>query len=189
MIFTSDTHFYHKNVIEYSHRPFSSVEEMNEELIVRWNRVVRPKDIIYHLGDFALTTELTKIDQIIDRLNGRIRLIRGNHDKWVDRLDKLKFKHKIEWVKDYYETKYAVSPSETVKVCMMHYPLRTWNQSHRGSYNLHAHCHGSLDIENYTLGIRRLDVGVDSNDYTPITFSEIHRELSLRQNFTFHHGD
>ena len=52
--FTSDTHFSHCNIIKYCNRPFKDVDEMNKILIQNWNNVVRPDDIVWHLGDFAL---------------------------------------------------------------------------------------------------------------------------------------
>lgn len=81
MIFTSDSHFGHFNVIEYSGRPFTSTEEMREVIVNNWNHVVGKKDTIYHLGDFTLSTDLNYIDGILSQLNGKIRLIAGNHDR------------------------------------------------------------------------------------------------------------
>ena len=54
IFFTSDHHFYHSNIIKYCQRPFHSVEEMNEEMIRRWNSVVGVDDTVYYLGDFSL---------------------------------------------------------------------------------------------------------------------------------------
>lgn len=75
----ADTHFNHKNIIELASRPFSSVEEMNEEIIKRWNSVVRNDDIIYLIGDFILGGE-KESKNILSLLNGRKILIYGNHD-------------------------------------------------------------------------------------------------------------
>ena len=68
--FTADTHFGHGNVIRYCERPFASVEEMDEVLIENWNYVIRPKDTIYHLGDFTLTGK-EKANDYFSSLNGR----------------------------------------------------------------------------------------------------------------------
>ena len=77
--FTSDTHFNHANIIKFCNRPFKDVEQMNETLIANWNRVVGADDTVFHLGDFCLggAAEWTKV---LNRLNGRIYLIMGNHD-------------------------------------------------------------------------------------------------------------
>ena len=79
--FTSDTHFGHKNAIEYDRRPFSSLDEMEFKIIDNWNNVVKRDDIVYHLGDFSFGSPKKAWD-IIRLLNGHIRLIRGNHDLW-----------------------------------------------------------------------------------------------------------
>ena len=76
----ADTHFYHKNIIEYAERPFQSVAEMNDALVKNWNSVVSPEDIVYHLGDVAFGNRSNFVN-IIHRLNGQIILIKGNHDR------------------------------------------------------------------------------------------------------------
>ena len=77
--FTADTHFGHRNILKYCCRPFFDVEEMNETLINNWNRVVGEDDVVFHLGDFSVggAAEWTSL---LDRLNGRIFLVLGNHD-------------------------------------------------------------------------------------------------------------
>lgn len=77
----ADTHFYHKNIIDYCKRPFNSVEQMNIELIKNWNDFVSNKDTIYVLGDFALTNK-EKIKELCEKLNGKKILIKGNHDNY-----------------------------------------------------------------------------------------------------------
>jgi len=76
--FTSDTHFYHKNIIKFTNRPWNTVEEMNNALINNWNEVVKPNDTVFHLGDFAFTSN-GNWKKLINELNGKIYLILGNH--------------------------------------------------------------------------------------------------------------
>lgn len=75
----SDTHFYHRNIIRYCNRPFTSVEQMNQVLIENWNSLVKSSDVVFMLGDFALGNK----EQIIElgkQLKGQKVLIMGNHD-------------------------------------------------------------------------------------------------------------
>ena len=74
-----DPHFWHRAIINYCNRPFATVEEMNETLIKNWNKVVGKQDIVYVLGDFALCGK-DRIIEVGRALNGRKRLILGNHD-------------------------------------------------------------------------------------------------------------
>ena len=76
--FIADTHFDDKNIIPFANRPFLDIQEMNEHIIIRWNRVVQPDDIVYVLGDFAHISSDMK--NILEHLNGTKYLIRGNHD-------------------------------------------------------------------------------------------------------------
>lgn len=74
--YISDLHFGHKNAIKFDNRPFSSVEEMNEILVQRWNKVVHPEDTVYVLGDFFWKRKDMLI--YLPRLSGKIILICGN---------------------------------------------------------------------------------------------------------------
>ena len=78
--FISDSHFSHKNIIDYCNRPFLSIEEMNDTLIYNWNKIVKNNDRVFMLGDFALCGK-DKIIEIGQKLNGRKILILGNHDR------------------------------------------------------------------------------------------------------------
>ena len=86
--FISDTHFKHKNILEYEKeaRPFNTVEEMNEKIIDNWNHTVGIKDIVYHLGDFAFGKNNISIAA---RLHGRKRLVLGMNGKIQERCQQL----------------------------------------------------------------------------------------------------
>lgn len=79
----ADTHFNHKNIIDYCNRPFKDVEDMNETMIKNWNETVSNTDVVIHLGDVAFGNK-EDAKKILGRLNGRKILIRGNHDLWSD---------------------------------------------------------------------------------------------------------
>jgi len=169
IFFTSDTHFYHKNVIRYSNRPFSSVEEMNEALIEKWNSTVSVKDEVYHLGDVSFSS-LGNTLSILDRLNGRKKLILGNHDRTLSK--KSDFKSRFEWIKDYYLLKVndPDAPDGVQQIVLFHYALRTWEKIHYGSWNLFGHSHGTLPDNIY---LKAMDVGVDCNNYKPISYERV----------------
>lgn len=172
--FTADHHFGHANIIRYCQRPFADVEAMNETLIAHWNRVVQPGDTVYHLGDLFLAPppEATKLRE---RLNGSICLIRGNHDKTADSL-----KGAFQWVKDYYELSVEDedAPGGKQYIVLFHYALRVWNRAHYGAWQLYGHSHGTLpDIP----GALSLDVGVDCNGFTPLSYAHVKAIMKARR--------
>jgi calcineurin-like phosphoesterase family protein len=181
MFFTSDHHFNHTNIIRHSNRPFSSLEEMHEQLVSRWNSAVSPRDVVYHLGDFALSWG-KKHDGVVEELlrvcNGRKTLIVGNHDKKAVLRSNL-----WEAVVPYHELKIGLGGVHKQRIVMCHYALRTWNQMHRGAWMLHGHSHGSLT----DVGGKTLDVGVDCHNYTPISLEYVREYMSHRQIVSFDH--
>lgn len=79
--FIADPHFGHSRVIAYDGRPFANVDEMNREMVKRWNRTVKANDTVWLLGDLCLTTNSTFINSLVKKLNGRKNLVMGNHDR------------------------------------------------------------------------------------------------------------
>lgn len=155
-------------------RPFNTIEEMNEALITNWNSVVNQEDEVYHLGDVALC-KADFLKSILDRLNGKIYLIKGNHESTA--LDK-KCISRFEWVKDYFKTDVLVDEKET-RICMFHYPIAAWDKMHHDSLMLHGHCHGS-----FTTGQGKiLDVGVDGpiSKLRPLSLDEISTYMRERK--------
>lgn len=158
--FTSDTHFGHKGILKHCNRPFETIEEHDQALIKNWNAVVDPKDVVYHLGDISFLS-YNKTKEILKQLNGKIFLIKGNHDsnRYLERLfvDGL-----IEDWCDYLEIEI-----QSQKIVLCHFPLAVWNNAHHGAWHLHGHCHGTLR-EHRPL---RFDVGVDNTaDLIPLAF-------------------
>lgn len=149
--FTSDEHYWHKNIIKYCNRPFSSVEEMNNTLIENHNRIVKKNDTTIHAGDFSFKKE-AKTQDIIRQLNGNHIFLKGSHDKWLKEKGLFLWENRIE--------------NQYVVVC--HYALRTWPCEHYGSWQLHGHSHGELtSIKN------QYDVGVDCNNFYPVSFDQL----------------
>ena len=146
IFFTADTHFGHARIVELCHRPFATVQEMDAALIANWNAVVGPADLVYHVGDFSFA----KPGPYLDRLNGRIYLVTGNHDR--RRLNQAA-KARFACV-----TPYAEVSVEGQDITLCHYALRVWNKSHHGAWHLYGHSHGTLPDDPRALS---LDVGVD----------------------------
>ncbi len=84
----SDTHFNHTNIIKFCDRPFLSAKEMNEQMVEKWNSVVKPQDKVYHLGDVYMGGGFSREDttKLLRSLNGHKRLILGNHDNGKDQI-------------------------------------------------------------------------------------------------------
>lgn len=177
--FTSDTHFGHENIIKYTKRPFQSVEEMDKELIKRWNDVVAPDDTVYHLGDFTLGN-INKFQFYIEQLNGRINILsnKWHHDKyWIKDYHKdfdikaFVYKFRVPILLDAIEVLTIDDDSKYgKKITLCHYPLEEWESKYYGSIHLHGHIH-TVGYRTHTLN--KLDVGVDNNNFAPINLYDI----------------
>ena len=161
--FTSDHHFGHANIIKYCNRPFSSAEEMDEEMIRRWNEKVDALDLVYYIGDFSLRGGVYR-NSIVNRLNGDITFIPGSHDpspydepNWRAKEPMIAIHTKIQ---------------EKNLIVLCHYALRSWNRSHYGSWHLFGHHHGRL--EPYGLSF---DVGVDTNNFYLYSLEDVAEKM------------
>lgn len=159
--FTADHHFGHKRIIELAQRPFASVEEMDEEMIKRWNLLVAPEDLVYHLGDFAFADH----QPYLDRLNGQKSLILGNHDH-SNRVKKAKGWSTID------SLLHVDVLGEEAPIVLCHYGMRVWNRSHHGALHFYGHSHGTLPGDSQSC-----DVGVDCWAYAPVVLEEIKARL------------
>jgi calcineurin-like phosphoesterase family protein len=167
IFFTSDQHFSHENVIKFCNRPYASSEEMNQALIDNFNRTVGPDDITYFLGDMFFCKRGEAMS-IMSCLNGRKRLILGNHDKVIKNNKSLQDQFEIIHPDLHEET------IDGIKVVMCHYPLLSWNKATHGSFMLYGHAHNGIPFDPQ---YRRMDVGVDAHNYAPISWADIKRKL------------
>lgn len=168
--FISDTHFLHSKIIEYCKRPFTTADEMDAVLIDNWNNSIGSQDTVYFLGDLAFAKP-DKIKEILKVLNGNIFLIKGNHDWNLSSLHNY-----FTDVRDLITIEIPDSDMErgVQPIVLCHYPLERWDRMHYGSWMLHGHVHGSLP---YNPKLKRLDVGVDTNNFKPLTYNEIKLKL------------
>lgn len=176
--FMSDAHWCHANVIKHDNRPFDDVDEMNEALINNWNAKVKKTDIVFYLGDLSFNSG-EKTRKIVERLNGVIHLILGNHDNEKD-LVKL---NRFESISDYINLSVIDedNPRKSQGIMMMHYPILSWDKSHHGDWHLHGHCHQSLTKtmpEYYERKV--LDMGCNGWDYSPVSYGEIKKIMSTK---------
>lgn len=160
---TSDTHFWHRNILTYCERPYYTVEAMNDDMVFRWNDKVEQSDTVIHLGDVSFGDAAQTVDTL-SRLNGKMYLIAGNHDRnarWSKKEPNL-LQRFFREVVDYKRYRH-----NNRKYVLCHFPFASWE---RGYINLHGHTHG-----NYVDLYSQLDVGADCHDLTPILIDDAAR--------------
>lgn len=178
--FTSDNHFGHTNIIKFCNRPFKDVEEMNREMIIKWNSVVDALDTVYLLGDFSFINDINKTISILNQLNGIKHFTFGNHDKEIHILNcRLDLKN-IQPFQSYADYREINIEKQFIVLC--HYAMRAWNRSARGSWMLFGHTHNTLAPYG-----KSVDVGVDSTaitgkaEYRPFSFEEIKKFMDKKE--------
>lgn len=141
----SDPHFGHKNILDFANRPFSSIEEMEEELVDRWNRRVSSKDTVICLGDWGFGVQNYKV---AERLNGIKRIVLGNHDNG-------KMNH-------YYNRFASVHGSLQKKgLLFTHIPI-LFDKYRNYEFVVHGHIHRA---EDNVQDLRYINVNMDAWDY------------------------
>lgn len=160
----ADTHFDHRNVILYENRPWPTVQEMNEEIIKRWNAIVKPEDRVYHLGDVSMNRNGLLLAA---RLNGRKVLIKGNHDNqklkdYLPIFDDIRGVHKLN------------------NFILSHVPVHP-DQKYRFSGNIHGHLHGkNVLLPDGSIDPWYISVSVEHINFTPITFEQLEKRFYER---------
>lgn len=169
--FTSDLHLGHARVLDFTGRPWDTIDEMNEALIGGINARVAPTDTLYVLGDYSFKINLETAYALRQKINCQdVHLVPGNHDKdwtWPKVADALTVEPMITTIKVH---------DGRQKVVLSHFPLADWPSMSHGSWHLHGHIHSSgsaYNEFNRRQGILRYDVGVDANGSAPVSLDEI----------------
>lgn len=178
LYFTSDDHFYHRNILQYTrrHEIWNDPVEMTLGLRDRWNAIVKPTDTVYNLGDLTFHTDVDRNLEFLSSLNGEKHLVLGNHDKTIK-------KNHSDFLKVFTTiTNYAEINYNGQHIVAFHYGQRTWNRQHYGSWHLFGHSHSTLPPYG-----KSVDVGVDSTwitgkpEYRPFSFDEIKTFMDQRE--------
>lgn len=163
----SDTHFGHAGVCRFTHedtgvkiRPWDNPEEMDEEMVKRWNETVRPNDKVYHLGDVIINR---RCFPTLARLNGDKVLIRGNHDIFRD----------DEYRKYFRELRaYHVMNG----MILSHIPIHEESLGRFGT-NIHGHLHTRRVMKDGAVDVRYHCVCVEQTDFRPILFEDVIKRI------------
>jgi calcineurin-like phosphoesterase family protein len=176
---TSDTHFGHTGVCHFTNkdgskmRPWTDPDEMDEEMVKRWNETVRPNDKVYHLGDVVINRKALKI---MSRLNGDKVLIRGNHDIFRD-----------DEYREYFRELRAYHVMNGM--ILSHIPIHTESLGRFG-VNIHGHLHANRVMKTvetlhefttrgsrHYIDVRYHCVCVEHTDYRPILFEDVIKRI------------
>jgi calcineurin-like phosphoesterase family protein len=164
----SDTHFGHANILRFTGkdgdylRHFSSVEEMDEHMVEKWNSVVRPQDKVYHLGDVAMAKSSIAT---VGRCNGHKRLVRGNHDD-----------HALKLYLPFFEEVYGTRLLD--RLLLSHIPVHPESIG-KAVANVHGHVHNNVPALHY--GPKYFNVSVEVIDYTPVSLEDLKLRIARQQ--------
>lgn len=164
----SDTHFGHASILKFFRRDgstkvrhFADVDEMNEAMVENWNRVVKPTDKVYHLGDVVIPR---KALSFVKRLNGEKILIKGNHDMYP--------------LKDYLPYFRDIRSSHVLDgMILTHIPVHE-SSLIRFGINVHGHTHTDRVMKDNVIDTRYFSVSVEHIDYTPIELGDLRKRIT-----------
>ena len=180
---TSDLHFGHSNIIKYcpdSRGHLTGVDQMNAEIINRFNEVVGKEDHTYILGDFAFCKPEQAM-KFMAQMNGTKTLIHGNHDRKL--VASMEFRNpSVRRMAGLVEdTPYKVISHSVdgVKygVVLFHFRIASWDGAHHGSIHLYGHEHGNGPV----MTTRCMDIGADTNHLRPYQLDRVVAELAKRE--------
>lgn len=163
--YISDIHLFHKSIISDCDRPYSSLQEMHNDIIVNWNKKVGKNDMVYIIGDVATVSsdkELLAVINIINTLNGKKVLVVGNHDR--DSIKNFKFRKCFLDIKDYVRIY-----DKGKKIVLFHFPMECWEGDKKGVIHIHGHVHN----EPIPAKKNRYNASADVVNFEPQTLDEL----------------
>jgi len=167
--FISDCHFGHYNIIQYCNRPYTNTEDMDKDIIQKWNETVKPDDIVWFLGDFAFfrrnPTGYEYMEKLAKSLHGKINFVIGNHDRRISK--DVKF-----WYRFGFNKVYDLPVVFMDNYILSHKPLIESEAFNFGTYkNIHGHIHNNCP--EFNISSKSFNVSIEVLDYRPISFEEI----------------
>lgn len=167
ILFMSDLHYYHANVIRHNSRGFKDVQEMNNFILGELKSRISPGDILFDLGDLFWNITPNQMCEVLDQIpTNNIYKIVGNHDRYGVYYGSggLEVRKRFKIVCDILDIQVeSWKTGETYMVTMSHYPMISWNHKPHGSIHLHGHTHSNIDCLNDNSPDLRVDVGFDGH--------------------------
>jgi calcineurin-like phosphoesterase family protein len=164
----SDTHFSQQSICHFltpsgeRMRPWETADEMDEALIENWNKVVRPQDKVYHLGDVSMKRDAIKL---VGRCNGHKRLVRGNHDIFP-------MKYYLPFFDEIYGTRVFDD------MILSHFPIVLDSIKDRWTC-VHGHVHNNVPEGH--LGPKYLNVSIEVTEWRPLAIEEVRQRIRTRR--------
>ena len=171
--YISDIHFRDQKIFDKCVRPFQSLEEMEREIIEKWNRKVNNNDLVYILGDISKDDDASTLE-IFKKLKGHKHLIVGNHDHLIlDEIQKSNIFETVKFIDLIYD--------KDRKVCICHYPIMDWMEFNRNGILVYGHVHNKTEINGYAYklmkeyykDLKAYNCGVDVNNFEPNSLDEL----------------
>ena len=166
---TSDTHFSHKNIIQYANRPFSSIEEMDNALVQSWNEHIAPDDIVIFCGDFCFCRTAAAKEKTIfwaSQLNGSKLIVKGNHDYKKIRYTECGFKAEFYQLFNFGRFLFCHRPDQ----------LNEWHKDY--DFVFYGHTHQNYPLETYD---NCINVCLDANDLKPIDITDFFTSKEIEE--------
>ena len=177
-LYISDTHFGHRDIIQFDKRPFMDIDQMDNTLIWLWNDRVGDDDDVWIVGDFACGGDKPS-EYYLRQLKGRKHLIVGNHDgSLINNPSACRYLESIDErtvIKDIYK-------GQEVNVLLQHHPMIEWERGLESQYHIYGHIHNWDGKEKVIMRGKEgaYNAGCMLNEYTPVSlWGLVYKNINL----------